>query len=219
MSPWVARRWYDFLFWVTFYGFTFGHSLRVIGRRNVPKSGPLLVVCNHQSFFDPVLVGLAVRRYLDYLARDSLFKNRYFAAMIRSVGGLKIDRNFGKEGLQATLDLLDRGRAVLVFPEGERTHDGEMESFKAGISLLIKRVEAPIVPVGLAGAYCAWSRYKKLPSFAPLFLAAKPATIALSVGKPIDPATLKGLSREAMLEKLHQAVEVEFAKAKRLKRK
>jgi len=219
MSPWLARRWYDLIFWSSFVGFTFGHSLRVIGRRNMPEAGPVLLVSNHQSYLDPVLVGLASRRYLAYLARDSLFRNPRFSALIRSLDAVKIDRDFGKDGLKETLGVLDRGKAVLVFPEGERTHDGAMEPFKPGISLLIKRVKAPIVPVGIAGAFHAWSRNQKVPKFAPLFLAPNEASIALSIGKPLDPTTLSGLGREEMLQRLFDAVSVEFAKAKRLKRK
>jgi 1-acyl-sn-glycerol-3-phosphate acyltransferase len=220
MSPWLARRWYDGLFWTSFLFFTFGHSLRVMGRRNMPKSGPVLLIANHQSFFDPVLIGLASRRYLSYLARQSLFKNRFFRDVIESLDAIPIDhKGLGKEGLQATLDCLDRGKAVLVFPEGERTHDGNMEPFKAGISLLVKRVKAPIVPVGIAGAFHAWPRTKKLPALAPLFLAPWDGTIAISVGKPIPSESFAKMERGAMLESLFQAVRTEWQKAIRLRRK
>lgn len=216
---WIARRWYDFVFWSAFLVFTFGYSIRVIGRRNMPEKGPVLVVANHQSMFDPVMMGMVSRRYLCYLARNTLFKNRYFTALIRFMGAVPIDRDFGKAGLQKTLELLEAGNAVLVFPEGERTHDGELEPFKAGISLLIKRVKAPIVPIGIVGAFDAWPRGRKIPRLAPLFLAPSPGNIAASVGEPIDPAIFANLSREEMLSKLFDAVAVEFAKAKRIKRR
>ena len=180
MHPWLGRRWYDVVFWSSFQYFTFGNSLRVIGRRNMPENGPVVVACNHQSAYDPVLIGLASRRYLSFFARATLFKNRYFKALIESLDAIPIDnKGLGKEGLQATLSLLDRGKAVLVFPEGERTHDGELEPFKPGISLLIKRMKAPIVPVAIVGAYDAWTRRAKWPSFSPLFLAP---------GKPQSPS-------------------------------
>jgi 1-acyl-sn-glycerol-3-phosphate acyltransferase len=218
MSPWLARRWYDFGYWVSFLSFTFGYSLRVIGRRNLPKSGPALLLSNHQSFLDPVIVGVASHRYLTYLGRDSLFRNRYLGALIESLNAIKIDRDFGKEGLRSTLDALDHGRAVLMFPEGERSHDGEMHPFKPGVSLLVKRLKAPIVPVGIAGAFGALSRFMKTPKFAPLFLAPNEATIAVSVGAPIDPMPLVAMKREEMLQRLHDVVKVEFEKAKRLRR-
>lgn len=215
---WLARRWSDCVFWFAFLTLTFLYSVRVLGRRNMPAKGPLLIVSNHQSMLDPLVLGMAARRYLRYLARDSLFKNRIFAMLIRSVGAVPIDRDFGKAGLQKTLALLDAGWAVLVFPEGERTHDGEIEPFKAGISLLIKRVKAPILPMAIAGAFDAWPRGRALPRLAPLFLRSNPATLAVSIGKPLDPEQFLNLSRDEMLAKLHAAVAAELAKAKRIKR-
>jgi len=219
MSPWLARRWYDVVFWTCFLLFGFFFSLRVRGRRNVPRRGPVLVLSNHQSFMDPVLNGLSVPRYLAYLARETLFKNKYFKALIESLDAIPIDhKGLGKDGLQATLDALKRGKAVIVYPEGERTHDGAVAPFKAGISLLLKKVEAPIVPIGIAGAFEAWPRHRKFPRFAPLFAPPSDASIAVSIGKPIDPATLVGLSREEMLQRLAEAVDREFQKAQKLKR-
>lgn len=218
MHPWLAHRWYDVCWWICYVGFSFGYSLRVQGRRNVPRTGPVLIVSNHQSFLDPIPIGLAVPRYLTVLARDTLFKSRPLAWLMESLGTLRIDRDFGKEGLRATLDALARGRCVHLYPEGERSHDGELAPFKAGVSLLIKKVKAPIVPVGLAGAYGAWSRHMKRPKFAPLFLPANEATMAVSIGKPIDPAPFEKMDRGEMLQKLYDAVKVEVEKAKRLRR-
>lgn len=220
MSPWLARRWYDVVFWSSFIGFTFGNSIRIMGRYNMPESGPVLVLANHQSFFDPLLVGLASRRYLCFLARNSLFKNRYLKALIESLDAIPIDnKGLGKNGLQATLQLLKRGKAVLVFPEGERTQDGQMEPFKAGITLLIKHMQAPIVPVGIAGAFGSWSRFRKFPRLSPLFLPPNDATMALSIGRPIASTSLMDLSREELQAKLFDLVAVEFNKANRLRRK
>ena len=219
MSPWLGRRWYDTVFWSSFLGFTFGNSLRVIGRRNMPESGPVLVVANHQSMLDPVLVGLASRRYLSYLARVSLFHNRFAKAIIESLDAIPIDnKGFSKDGVKATLDVLHRGKAILVFPEGERTHDGSIIPFKPGVSLLVKKVECPIVPVGIVGAFEALSRSARLPAFAPLFLRSGAATIALSIGKPILPGELKGMNRDEMMKHLHTAVVAEYQRAQRIRR-
>lgn len=215
---WLARRLYDASHWLAFLFFTFACSIRVIGRRNMPMKGPVLLISNHQSMVDPVVIGMASRRYLSYLARSNLFNNRFFGACISVYGAVPIDRDFGKAGLQKVLELLEAGKAVLIFPEGERTHDGELEPFKAGISLLIKRMKATIVPVAIAGAFDAWPRGRKLPRLAPLLMTPNPATLAISIGKPIDPAQFAACSREEMLAKLFDAVAVEFAKAKRIKR-
>jgi 1-acyl-sn-glycerol-3-phosphate acyltransferase len=181
--------------------------------------GPLLLLSNHQSMFDPVLVGLSSRRYLSYLARKNLFEQPVLAPLIRSLNAIPIDRNMGKDGIQAVLDALGCGQAVLVFPEGERTHDGTVQPLKAGASLLIKRVSCPIIPVGIAGTFGAWSRFMKWPRPAPLFLPPRPSTIAVSVGEPIDPARYATMKRDAMLADLHVALVAQHAAAERLRRK
>jgi 1-acyl-sn-glycerol-3-phosphate acyltransferase len=215
----AGRLWYDCVFWSSFTFFTFGFSLRREGWKNVPEKGPLLLLSNHQSMFDPVLVGLSSRRYLSYLARKNLFEQPVLAPLIRSLNAIPIDRNMGKDGIQAVLDALGRGQAVLVFPEGERTRDGSVEPLKAGVSLLAKRVRCPIVPVGIAGAFGAWSRFMTWPRPSPLLLPPGPSTIAVSVGAPIDPARYATMTREVMLADLHAALVTQHAAAERLRRK
>ena len=215
----VGRVWYDMVYWSTFTFYTFGFSLRRSGWGNMPRTGPVLVLSNHASWFDPNLVGLASRRYLTYLARKNLFGQPVLGPFIRSVGAVPIDRGMGKDGIQSVLDALGRGCAVLVFPEGERTHTGEVQPLKPGVSLLIKRVHCPIVPVGIAGTFEAWSRFQKWPKFSPLLNLPTDSSIALSVGKPIDPARYKGVGRDEMMEDLRREIVVQFEAAKRLKRK
>ncbi len=215
----TGRLAYDFTFWSSFTYFTFGFSLRRSGWANMPASGPVLVVANHQSMFDPVLVGLSSRRYLAFLARSNLFTQPGLAPLIRVLGAVPIDRNMGKDGIQAVLDALGRGRAVLMFPEGERTHTGKVQPLKAGVSLLIRRVTCPIVPVGIAGCFAAWSRSMKWPRMSPLFLPPGPSTIAVAVGEPIGPERYKGKDRDWVVEDLHRELVWMHAAAERLRRK
>jgi 1-acyl-sn-glycerol-3-phosphate acyltransferase len=179
----------------------------------------VLLVANHQSFIDPVLVGSAAPRWLTYLARSNLWHNRILARLIDAYQAVPIDRGFGKEGLQTVLGLLDIGRAVLMFPEGERTHTGELQPLKPGVSLLVKRVTCPIVPVGIAGAYQAWPRQRKWPLLDPLVLASRGRGIAVAFGEAIDPARYKGMDREAMLADLGAAIRTAYEMAERVRRK
>src|SRR5205085_9333441 len=124
-------------------------SFRWEGGRRVPKQGPVLLVANHQSFLDPVAVGIAARRHLCYLARKTLFTNPTFGAFLRSVNVVPVDQEgVAKDGLRTVLDLLRADQAVLVFPEGERTLNGRMSPLRPGVHLLIKRSQVPIIPVG-----------------------------------------------------------------------
>ncbi len=94
-----------------------------------------------------------------------------------------------------------------------------MQPLKPGVSLLIKRVNCPIVPVGIAGAFAAWSRFMTWPKLSPLFLPPEPSAMAISIGEPIDPARYQKMKREPMLEDLHRVLVAQQAEAERLRRK
>jgi 1-acyl-sn-glycerol-3-phosphate acyltransferase len=220
MAAWLSYLWYELVFWFTFFGMTVWFSMRVRGRQHIPLTGPVLLIANHQSYLDPNLVGLSSPRQLSYLARKTLFKNRYFAAFIRSVGAVPVDQEgVAKEGLKAVMQQLQAGRAVIVFPEGERTADGAMHQLKPGILLLIKRTQTPIVPVGIAGALEAWPRWKLFPVPAPLFLPATERTLAVSVGPALDPKRYATMERREALIELFDALQLQQENAERLRRK
>src|SRR5262245_4079519 len=110
MREWWSYLWYEFTYLITHLFCTLGFSLRTEGRINVPASGPVLLVANHQSGLDPVLVGLSTRRHLSYLARKSLFRNPVAGWLIRSLNAVPIDQEgVGKEGLKVILGQLRAG--------------------------------------------------------------------------------------------------------------
>jgi 1-acyl-sn-glycerol-3-phosphate acyltransferase len=159
MPDWRSALWYEANFCAVYTAYTLGLSFRSEGSQHMPRRGPVLLVANHESFLDPLAVGVAVRRRISYLARKTLFKNPLFGAYLKSVGCVPVDQEgVAKEGLKTSLERLANGDALLVFPEGERTLTGEMLPFKPGIYLLVKRANVPIVPVGVAGAYEAYPR-------------------------------------------------------------
>jgi 1-acyl-sn-glycerol-3-phosphate acyltransferase len=201
-------------------GMTLGFSLRTEGMRHVPGSGPLLVIANHQSFFDPVLIAVAVRRPVGALARKTLFRNPAFAWLIRSFNAVPIDQEgIGIEGLRVAVEILSRGRALLVFPEGGRTPDGLIQPLKPGIHLLIKRSRVTVLPVGIAGAYNAWPSWRAYPIPAPLFLPATKQCIAVSIGCPLKAGCLTGLTRDQVLSTLSAELQKAHERAERLRRK
>ena len=206
--------------WTTAVALTLGWSLRVTGRHNYPKSGPVLIVSNHQSFVDPPAVGVAYERHVVFLARKTLFDNPGFGPLISSLNALPVDQNgMAKDGLKAILAKLEAGHPVLVFPEGARTEEGPMMKMMPGISLLIKRARCPIVPVGISGAYEAWPRWRKLPMPSPLFLPATNRTIAVAIGPPRDAATVADLPREEMLAVLAADIAAQMVEAEKVRRK
>ena len=113
------------------------------GRETLPEEGALLVCCNHQSHFDPVVVGLARDRRLNFLARDKLFALAPFRWLIQSLDAIPIDREgVGLAGIKETLKRLKRGEMVVVFPEGTRTDDGSVEAGLAGELVAVRCLAA-----------------------------------------------------------------------------
>jgi 1-acyl-sn-glycerol-3-phosphate acyltransferase len=173
-------------------------KIRCRGRDLVPKEGPALVLSNHQSNFDPVLIGLACDRRLNYLARETLFKFAPFRWLINSLDAIPIDREgMGLGGLKETLKRLKREEMVLIFPEGTRTHDGEVARLKPGFCALAKRANAPLVPVAVDGAYQAWPRRQKLPGV---------SVIHIVFGPPIWPAEIERLDDRALVAEVERRI-------------
>ena len=218
-SRWF-RLWHEFLYLPYHALFTLGFSIRLQGQRNMPWIGPALVIANHQSFLDPLLIGLVARRPLVYLARRTLFRNRYFGAMIRSFNAVPIDQDgIGLDGIRTVLEQLKLGKPVVIFPEGARTEDGAMHPLKPGIHLLIKRAKVPVVPVGIAGAYDAWPIWRSYPIPAPLFLPPAPGTISVSLGQPLDGRLYADMPREQALGELFEKIHAEQMRAEKLRRR
>jgi 1-acyl-sn-glycerol-3-phosphate acyltransferase len=200
---------------------TLGFSLRTDGMQYVPRRGPALIIANHQSYLDPIVIGLAARRRIWSLARKTLFRNPLFGFLIHSLNAIPVDlEGVGIQGFRLILQELKRGRAVMVFPEGDRTWDGVIKELRPGIHLLIKKVPAmPIVPMGIAGAYEAWPRWRRLPQPAPLFLPPLSGTIAVAVGRPLDAARYAKLPRQQALAELFEVLKHWHDRAEQLRRR
>lgn len=212
--------WYSCGFLLCYFTFLLACSMRVTGATRAPRRGPLLYIANHQSFLDPVLVGLSSPRHLRYLARKTLFRHPAFAWFIKSLHAIPVNQEgIAKEGLTAMVGLLEAGHAGVVFPEGNRTPDGPMHEFMPGVQLLIKRGHPTVVPVGIAGAFDVLPRHRSVPFLAPLFMPATRGTIAVVVGRPILASRLVGLPRAELVKKLFDEVKICYEKAERLRRR
>jgi 1-acyl-sn-glycerol-3-phosphate acyltransferase len=219
MPRWLAFLWYEFAYWVGLAFMMVAFSLRLSGRKNIPRTGPVLIIANHESFFDPVLVGLAAPRPLHSLARKTLFVGS-FGTLIRSLGAIELDvESIGIDGLKRIVRLLQNGEGVVVYPEGTRSDTGEMGPLKPGVQLLIKRAKCPVVPVGVAGAFEALPWWSKTPILSPLFWPAGPSTMAVCVGKPLDGERLAKLSRDELVQELTRELHAVVVKAEKMRRK
>ena len=205
------RLWYEFL-WV--FCRMFGvlvFRVRVRGRELVPPTGGALVLSNHQSHLDPVLIGLASDRRLNYLARDSLFGFAPFRWLINSLDAIPIDREgLGLGGLKETMKRLKRGESVLMFPEGTRTRDGDVGRLKPGFCVLARRVKVPLVPVAIEGAFDAFPRTRNYPI---------PAVIHIQFGPPLLPQDMTGMDDEQLLAEITRRIKACHALARKYRRR
>ncbi|MFN0134450.1 MAG: lysophospholipid acyltransferase family protein [Phycisphaerales bacterium] len=164
-SPWWARRVHAALRATASFVFRHAYKADASGAENVPATGPVLLVANHQSYLDPPLIGAMVpQRQLDYLARLGLFTNPLMRPFIPIANCIPIREQGGDAtAIREVLRRLDAGRAVLIFPEGTRTPDGAMRPFKRGVAVLVKRARCPVVPIALEGCFDCWPRDREMP--------------------------------------------------------
>ena len=135
-----------------------GMEYRARGQYNLPSTGALLLI-NHQSFLDPVLVGLPLKRPVSYLTRDTLFTAPGVGFIMRNCHTIPISRtSTGTASLREAVRRMDEGYLVGIFPEGTRCRDGLLQEFKPGFLAMIKRSTVPVIPVAVAGAYRAMPR-------------------------------------------------------------
>jgi glycerol-3-phosphate dehydrogenase (NAD(P)+) len=123
-----------------------------IGREHIPQEGPVIFASNHRSFLDPFVIGTMARRPLYYMAKKELFKNRFVSWILSSLGAFPIDRGRGdQDAMRTARELLERGEAVLVFPEGTRVRPGPLGRPKRGVGRLALETGAPVIPVAVFG--------------------------------------------------------------------
>ena len=124
------------------------------------------MVSNHQSYLDPVLCGVALKRQLCFLARESLFGNWFFRWLTFSLNAIPLRQEQADlSAVKTVISRLKEGMGVCLYPEGTRTSDGKIAPFKGGFSLLCRRGDAVVVPMVIDGAFECWPRHKKIFSF------------------------------------------------------
>ena len=199
-SPFVYNlaRWSARMFFRLFY------RIRITGQDRVPTEGPVLLVANHGSFFDPPIVGATLRvRDTNFLARRSLFKGP-LGWLIRRLNSIPLEDNAGDvKAIRQVLERLGEGEPVLIFPEGSRTYDGRLQPFRDGARLIIRRAKCPVVPIAIEGAYDTWPRTRKLPR---LF----GCRLAIEYGEPISAEQARAEDGNELLERTIAAMRLKL---------
>ena len=141
------------------------NSLRIYGRIQIPARGPYILAPNHQSYVDApvVLSGLTCRQIKTcyFYATEQHVRSKFRRALADKNNTIIMEQAHLKESIQKLAQVLKEGKNIVIFPEGSRTHDGELGDFKLSFAILSKELNIPIIPVCIRGAYDALPRHRK----------------------------------------------------------
>ena len=174
---------------------------RVFNPERVPRTGGVILASNHSSFLDPPLVGSALPRAINYLARESLFRFPGIGALLRSWNSVPVDRDGGgASGLREILNRLLAGGGIILFPEGTRTPDGKLQPARSGIGLTVIKSDVVVIPVRTFGTFKAYGRDHKFP---------RPYRVVVKYGRPMKFEALRAEAKtctKPRLKEIYQEV-------------
>jgi 1-acyl-sn-glycerol-3-phosphate acyltransferase len=192
-----------FLAWVLI---TVVYRIRPKGLENIPESGPAIVVCNHVSYMDPILLAGSIRRPMRFVMWYRIFQiplMRYFFEHMKAIpiAGAREDETIMNEAFERVDEELAAGNLVCIFPEGAITSDGEIQRFRPGLEKIIARRPVPVVPVALGRLWGSWFSRRKgggirtIPGR--LF-----ARVPITVGEPVPPRDVTSARLELLVRTL-----------------
>ncbi len=169
------------------------------GNENIPAQGGVLLVSNHASLLDPIIIGAAVSRELHYLGEDTYFHIPGIGWLLTQLNGIPIKREKpGWQSLKRVISCLKMGNALLLFPEGTRSTDGTLGTVKDGASFIIHHSNVPTIPVFLKDTGRFMPRGSKLIC---------PGKLSVTFGAPLDFSVLKGIDeRHELYQHISQQI-------------
>ena len=164
-------------------------------------SGPLVLVANHESYLDGILLSLMlppeILHGLMFWGYSPLFEQGILKKLKNTLGVISIDPEEAVTGLRIGYHLLRRGRSLAIFPEGERSLSGSLQSFRPGTGYILSACPVPVIPCAIVGAFNAWPRHRRFP---------RPATIRLRIGPVIPADRIEGQSAVRITAILEESV-------------
>ncbi|MBD2465111.1 1-acyl-sn-glycerol-3-phosphate acyltransferase [Oscillatoria sp. FACHB-1407] len=179
-EPWVSLQLYHLFKWLVVAPMLRGYFRgRSHGLEHIPQQGPLIVVANHASDFDPPILSCCMRRPVSYMAKEELFRVPGLGQAIRLYGAYPVKRGSAdRSAIRAALTQLEAGWAVGIFLSGTRTPDGRIPSAKLGAAMVAAKAQVPLLPVSLWGTHRIIAKGRLLP---------RPVPVTVRVGQVIAP--------------------------------
>ena len=191
--PFLNMLWYNFIRCLVLVVYRVFYNIKFEGKENIPKDGSYIYASNHRSYADPVLISLPVRVPFSFMAKEELFKqNIFFTFLIKSLGAFPVTRGKGDTSvIDKSLECLNKGRNLLIFPEGTRSKDGRVGKGKTGVALVAAIAQVPVIPVGIV--FDGKLKFRK--------------KVVVKFGKAISPEELNiSCSNPRELKKLRQTI-------------
>jgi 1-acyl-sn-glycerol-3-phosphate acyltransferase len=156
--------------------------IQFVGAEHVPSAGPVVLVPNHVSFMDPVLVNIPIHRPLHFMTLEPFFRKPGLGALIRWCRAFPVrEDEADRQAVRTAIRILRAGEPLVIFPEGGRSRDGRLQPFRSGTFGIALHAEAPVVPITIAGAFEAWPAHRRLP---------RPGRITITYHAPVDEKNL-----------------------------
>jgi 1-acyl-sn-glycerol-3-phosphate acyltransferase len=182
------------------------YRIRTTGDEHIPERGPAVLVCNHVSFVDALVLSGSIRRPVRFVMWYKIFEIPLLKFIFRTAKAIPIatkreDPDLLERAYERIDEELEAGNLVCLFPEGGITCDGSIQAFKPGIERIIERRAVPVIPIGLGGLWGSWfsrrknGRLKRLPG--KLF-----ARVEVRIGEPVGPAEVSAAKLELLVRTL-----------------
>jgi 1-acyl-sn-glycerol-3-phosphate acyltransferase len=184
--------WYRFAQWLVRTAWPLLGRLEVEGAENLPTEGPFVLVANHQSYIDPLLIQAVVPRPVHTMSKSTQFSAPITGRIVKSLKGFPVRRfEVDPQAVRIALRLLRQDQVVGIYIEGERTWDGRLQPPRLGTVRLLLKAGVPVVPCGVRGAYDAWPRWDRR---------IRRSTVTIRFGQPLRfPQLDRKADREAHL--------------------
>ena len=171
---------------------------QVTGKENIPGHGPLLIVANHLNLADPPILGASIRRKMVFMAKEELFQTRISSYFVRNYGAFPVRRGgLNRKTLKDAEQHLAQGLALVMFPEGRRSKDCQLQPAFPGTALLASRIGAPILPIGISGTEkirgLGWCLHRP--------------KISINIGTPFQPPANNKLDRTDLVKLTNSIME------------
>lgn len=173
---------------------------RIYGAENVPLTGHLIVVSNHASDFDPLIVGSCMGRPVAFMAKEELFEIPVLSQAIQAFGAYPVKRGAGdRAAIRAAIASIEKGWATGIFLQGTRTLDGRVTEPKLGAAMIAAKTQAPFLPISIWGTETILPKGAKFPKLL------QPVTVRIGQLIPA-PETSDRATLEAYTQKCADAI-------------